>query len=203
ASTIEYRVRVMMAQYDRDKNGYLDSKEVAEAFEFDAYSLAALDLDGDGKVVPNELEAALQRESTVTRSLIQIEFHRRGPSLWNLLDTNVDQILSERELRKLGELLRNFDIDGDGVIAYHECPFGFEVQINRGVRSDRSSRRQYLQPSRAKLGNSPPTWFLRMDANGDSDISLREFLGTAEQFQRLDTDRDGLIDAREAEKATQ
>jgi hypothetical protein len=34
----------------------------------------------------------------------------------------------------------------------------------------------------------------------DGDVSPREFLGALEQFQRLDADRDGLIDVREADK---
>jgi hypothetical protein len=40
-----------------------------------------------------------------------------------------------------------------------------------------------------------------MDRNGDGDLSLREFMGTAEDFRRIDTDGDGLIDAAEAERA--
>ena len=37
-----------------------------------------------------------------------------------------------------------------------------------------------------------------MDANGDSEISPREFLGTPDQFQRLDRDNDGYVEPGEA-----
>jgi Ca2+-binding EF-hand superfamily protein len=37
-----------------------------------------------------------------------------------------------------------------------------------------------------------------MDRNQDGDVSRREFLGTAESFQKLDQDGDGLIDTKEA-----
>jgi hypothetical protein len=37
-----------------------------------------------------------------------------------------------------------------------------------------------------------------MDRNGDGDVSAREFLGTAAQFQSLDRNGDGLIDNSEA-----
>jgi EF hand len=40
-----------------------------------------------------------------------------------------------------------------------------------------------------------------MDRNRDGDISRREFLGPRADFDRLDRDRDGLIDAQEAENA--
>jgi hypothetical protein len=40
-----------------------------------------------------------------------------------------------------------------------------------------------------------------MDRNGDGDVSWKEFLGTREQFRRLDRDGDGLISAEEAEAA--
>jgi hypothetical protein len=40
-----------------------------------------------------------------------------------------------------------------------------------------------------------------MDRNKDGDVSRREFLGPRERFERLDRDRDGLIDADEAAAA--
>jgi Ca2+-binding EF-hand superfamily protein len=43
-----------------------------------------------------------------------------------------------------------------------------------------------------------PDWFQKMDRNHDGDVSRREFLGPRDQFDRLDRDNDGLIDADEA-----
>jgi hypothetical protein len=40
-----------------------------------------------------------------------------------------------------------------------------------------------------------------MDRNGDGELSPREFLGTSEEFRRLDTDGDGLISLAEALRA--
>jgi hypothetical protein len=37
-----------------------------------------------------------------------------------------------------------------------------------------------------------------MDSNGDGDISPREFLGSREKFQQLDTDGDGFVSGDEA-----
>ena len=61
--------------------------------------------------------------------------------------------------------------------------------------------------ARSRLGRSAgpqvaprgPLWFRKMDRNGDGDVSRKEWLGTPEQFDAIDTDRDGLISADEAE----
>jgi len=47
-----------------------------------------------------------------------------------------------------------------------------------------------------------PAWFRKMDRNRDGDVSRREFLGTREQFDRLDLDHDGLLSPKEAQAAT-
>ena len=49
----------------------------------------------------------------------------------------------------------------------------------------------------AKKG-SAPEWFTRMDRNGDGDITLKEFLGDREAFEKLDANKDGFIEPAEA-----
>ena len=50
------------------------------------------------------------------------------------------------------------------------------------------------------ITDSAPAWFVRMDRNADGDLSPREFLGTAEQFQSIDANDDALIDRAEADR---
>jgi hypothetical protein len=40
-----------------------------------------------------------------------------------------------------------------------------------------------------------------MDRNRDGDVSRKEFIGTDEDFRKIDTDGDGLISLEEALKA--
>jgi hypothetical protein len=39
-----------------------------------------------------------------------------------------------------------------------------------------------------------------MDRNRDGDVSRKEWLGTDEEFRKIDTDGDGLISHEEAER---
>jgi hypothetical protein len=43
-----------------------------------------------------------------------------------------------------------------------------------------------------------PAWFSHADLNGDGDVSRREFLGAPVQFERLDGDKDGYLNAAES-----
>ena len=51
----------------------------------------------------------------------------------------------------------------------------------------------------ATTSTPEPSWFFRTDANGNPRISWCEFLGTAEQFQKMDANSDGLIELSEAD----
>ena len=42
-----------------------------------------------------------------------------------------------------------------------------------------------------------------MDRNGDGDVSRSEFLGTREEFDAIDADRDGLVSLDEAQEYDQ
>ena len=65
--------------------------------------------------------------------------------------------------------------------------------MHRELASVRTIK-QADQPAR----QAGPEWFVRMDRNKDNDLARGEFPGTDEQFESLDTDGDGLVDASEA-----
>lgn len=46
--------------------------------------------------------------------------------------------------------------------------------------------------------SASPVWFGRLDRNGDSELTRREFPGTIAAFQKLDRNSDGVVDTAEA-----
>jgi len=54
---------------------------------------------------------------------------------------------------------------------------------------------------KAEGDQSRPDWFRNMDRDTDGRVSRKEFIGTDEQFEKIDTDRDQFISLAEARAA--
>jgi Ca2+-binding EF-hand superfamily protein len=125
-----------------------------------------------------------------------------------MLDANGDGRLSPREMRTAWQRLGTFDRDGDGLISREEMPRQVQITINPGLPNLGVVQPGRIVPPRRTepmVGNTPagprgPLWFRKMDLNGDGDVSRREWLGSPEEFSRIDTDGDGLISLEEAER---
>jgi hypothetical protein len=93
-------------------------------------------------------------------------------------------------------------VDGDGFIELSELTRQFQVSVDRGgqqlVRPPALGGALNVSAPRPNYPRTTPLWFQRMDRNNDGDVSFREFLGTREEFNRIDTDGDGLISPEEA-----
>ncbi len=193
---------------DLDRKGYLTQHEAQRAGFFPE-QFALLDHNGDGKLTEQELTAYLDdvqpRQARALTSATAMLISEEGRGLFALLDRNCDGALGLRELRAAAELpallgrdgeLRQEDLPRIYRIGIGLCEASFDRFGGRGVFTPRST------PLLA-LDWSPPglAWFHKMDRNHDGDLSPREFLGSREEFDRLDTDGDGLISLEEAMQA--
>jgi Ca2+-binding EF-hand superfamily protein len=200
-------------QADRDNNGYLDMDE-ARRSPFFRNTFKLMDRDGDGKLFENEMlayvDAMAGLQVKALAAVASLSIADEGKGIFDLIDTNRDSRLSVRELRNAVKLVAELDQDGDGAISRAEIPRHYRMTVQRGPANNAGGfggRRVVLVANGTRFGNRPipqptagPLWFRKMDRNHDGDVSRREFLGTDEEFRRIDTDGDGLISAEEAER---
>ena len=195
---------------DRDQNGYIDATESGfDPLFRELFPL--LDRDGDGKVFEKELLAAIDEvedlNTEANRGILSADVAEASRGLFGLIDTDGDNRLSVRELRAMPKLIERFDRDKDGYLSPGEVPRRFRLSLTRGLPGPGAGFGPVFAVPLANGRGTPrpttgPLWFQKMDRNKDGDVSRREFLGTDEEFRRIDTDGDGLIDVREAEAAT-
>jgi Ca2+-binding EF-hand superfamily protein len=163
-----------------------------------------MDRNGDGQITVPEMNDVLGLVEDLWRGHAQIVVMDRGVQVFGNLDTSGDGRLGLRELHAASAQLAAFDRNGDGKVAAREIPHRFEwvfsqAPLQLGVFAGTPG------PAGSSSGRSStagPRWFGAMDRNGDGDLSAREFVGPPAVFLRLDADRDGLIDAREAAAMT-
>jgi Ca2+-binding EF-hand superfamily protein len=198
-SNFEMTAQRAINDLDKDRNGYFDAEEFASSAsenrpraEFDD-----VDLDDDGKVYASELEDYLMRQQMPNIDRIQLVVADLEDSFFWALDSNGDGRISPRELHVAPTRLAELDHDGNGQLTRAEIPPLVTLSIDRGDRNAGETPRisRLSVPART---SERPVWFTGMDRNGDGDIGRGEFLGTPEQFERLDVNSDSFVDASEA-----
>jgi Ca2+-binding EF-hand superfamily protein len=204
---------------DGDRNQYLDEQEftglqAALQQSGAAGDFAVIDQNKDGQVTRDELFSFVERDQMATASRIEVSVRQDGRTLFSLLDANQDRRLSIREIRSGTEPLRKFDLDGDG--SFEDMELGTEYVLTLGLgqpelRRNSGSMSMMMNGMNADRGDAilpglenlqGPDWFRRMDRNQDGDVTRREFLGTTDHFQQIDTDGDGLLSSTEATAVT-
>ncbi len=193
---------------DKDKRGYVERKDLKGERQFQILDglFPLADRDADGKLTEKELLAFLELQEKLTTCCTIVTLTDQGNGLFEVLDANRDGRLSVRELRTAWARLAPLDKESTGSITRAMIPSQCQVSVSRGQPGfDNKLRAVLLRGLNAVPAPPPstrgPLWFRKMDRNGDGDVSLREWLGSLEDFERIDTDGDGLISLEEAEKA--
>lgn len=140
-----------------------------------------------------------QRRDEADADQISVGAVRDGYPLLPALDFNDDGRLTLRELRQTVAQVASFDRNEDLRIARAEIPSTLRVSIGFGatVHQHLATVRAVHSPAPGSKV-SPPDWFVRIDVNKDGDLTIKEFLGTREQFAEFDKDMDGLLSVAEA-----
>jgi Ca2+-binding EF-hand superfamily protein len=154
---------------------------------------AIADRNDDGRLEAAELESYLDGllalESAADASRMRLIKFNERPGLMPLVDLNLDGRLSRRELQALPELLAA--VAGKaGRITRDDIPATIVLLVQRGPFGEATEANV--------LENAGPPWFFRADRNQDGDLDREEFLGSSEDFDRLDANGDGWIDLDEA-----
>ncbi len=196
---------------DANKDGYLEGAELAplNAPQSPLAGLAeVIDRDGDGKLYLKELLEFADRQLESARRRLVVTTADQGRAIFGVLDLDRDRRLGAREVMRSVDRAMTWDSNGDGRVSPDEIPYHFQVAIARSGLPGLTGETTVIRAGRrsmAATGEGPqaagPDWFQKMDRNHDGDISRREFLGPRDQFDRLDRDSDGLIDADEARAA--
>jgi len=191
---------------DTDQNGYLDRDELKMNVRFQRGLFELIDTDGDDKIFWPEMESYVRSRAEVAASRCDIVLHDLGHGFFEALDLNHDGRLGLREIRVASATLRRVRKPKQTLLRATDPPRRLHLEVIRGsfhlfgtggMGASTVPRVAAVQP-RSPVG---PVWFQRMDRNLDGDLTWKEFLGPRYVFEELDTDHDGLIDPKEAEKA--
>jgi Ca2+-binding EF-hand superfamily protein len=198
---------ISFLQADADKNMYLDMNEFAAVQQLQGADFKAVDANGDGMVLRDEVTAYIRMQTSKNQNRIDVSFVEEGKSLFELLDgVPMDRRLTRRECRAAWERLKVRDTNGNGRVSAEELAGTFRLTIEFGRLPGFGAEPMpnTATGNTAPIVNRPtagPEWFQKMDRNRDGDLSTREFLGAIATFRKLDADGDGLISADEANQA--
>ena len=191
-----YRVRYLTV--DRDKNGYLDETEFS-GMQIPA-AFKDVDANGDGMLFRDEMTTFVEFDGMAIQARIELMIEDEGKTLFELLDGNTDRRLTAREIREGFTRLASVDRNHDTRIAQSELESRYRMTFSFGrnqVFTPTANPGNMTVTPRLRSQDKGPIWYRRMDRNLDGDITWREFLGSREQFNQLDANRDELIDLTE------
>jgi Ca2+-binding EF-hand superfamily protein len=200
--------QLRFSSYDSDGNGELSAEELKNAGLVERFAELGFDINDKAadKLTEDKFDELLRRQAAATSSRLTLEVSEEGQDLFTVLDKNGDGFLTAREIKSASEILKTDDANRDGYLSGDEITYHMRLELARdstnapAVAASARAKAARVKPVEAAGGG--PEWFTKMDRNGDSQISPAEFLGSQAQFDKLDSNHDGLLEAAEATTAS-
>lgn len=192
---------------DLDMNGYLDEAETSERFRFaDRGLFEEMDADADGKLFADEMRAYVAARAEPAAITCRVNVYNTGFGFFQILDASGDGRISVRELRAVENTLRGMVSAAESGLAQGTTGRNLHVEFVRNTYKLFGPSGVTVAQQATEFTPRPavgPDWFQAMDRNSDGDLTFAEFIGLERDFELLDADADGLIDFREAERASE
>lgn len=186
---------------DPTNQGYINESDIAgPRYQFLRVLFDLVDRDGDGKMTRKEFTDYFELQQSFTNLPLAVTHLTQAPSLFSLIDFNGDGRLTVREMRNSWSRLKDLEPGGGEVITRAALKPLATIRFGRASQVFQPIGGTNLNPNIQPLSRGP-LWFRKMDRNADGDVSRSEFPGTQADFDKLDTDQDGLISVEEAEAA--
>ncbi len=198
----------LQAFFPRGKDVIEEKDIVAPQFQLIRLIFDAADFNGDGKLTKDEVRKYAGLQAGIASLGVTAGYNSRTPNFFQVMDENSDGRLSLKELRTAWKRLIALEEEGKKAITEEVLQSSAVIRVGSrmAVQTDQTLQgyayNQYAyvrQPAQANQPVRGPKWFAKLDRNLDGDVSRAEFIGSAEDFAAIDTDKDGLISLAEAE----
>ena len=206
-----YYLQLYRTANAKSKKKFLERKELEgqnSRFRILNMLFPVADENGDDKLTEEEVQEFANFIAKARKMNLNLSISEEGRGLFQLVDANRDSKLSLRELLNAWSQLKEMDVNKDGEFTKDEVSRQFTMTVSQGnmayYRTTGGGFNRPLQVGNPinRTSTNAPTWFRKMDVNGDGDVSSREFLGSATLFNEFDTDNDTLISPTEAVAAS-